>query len=69
MKKFLRIKFENIILLLMFSATIYAWVVYFKYATETKMLALASITTFMHLIMMFNYKTIRDFRKLVIKFW
>lgn len=69
MKKILKIKWENIMLFLLFIATIYAWVVYFKYATETRMLALASITSFVHLTMMFNYKTIKTFRKEVLKLW
>jgi len=69
MKTILKIKWENILTILMLAATIYGWIVYFKYATETKMLALASITTFMYMTMIFNYKTIATFRKEVLKFW
>lgn len=69
MKTFLKIKWENILTLLMLTATIYGWFVYFKYAAETKMLALATITTFAFLLMLFNYKTISIFRKQVLKFW
>lgn len=69
MKTILKIKWENIMAVLLLAATIYGWLVYFKYATETKMLALATITTFTFMTMMFCYKSIATFRKEVLKFW
>ena len=69
MKTLLRIKWETIITLMLLATTIYGWYVYFKYATEVKMLAMATITTFLYVMVLFSYKTIRDFRKEVLKMW
>ncbi len=69
MKTLLKIKWENLMILLLLSSTIYGWFVYLKYATETKMLILALTSTFAFVIMIFGYKTIATFRKQVLKFW
>ena len=69
MRTLFKIKWENILTLLMLAATIDSWFMYFKVATETKMLAVACITTFLYLFLLFSYKTIFTFRKQVLKFW
>lgn len=69
MKSLLKIKWENLLLMLLLGTTIYGWLVYFKYTKEIKMLVLVIITTFAFLVMLFSYKLIAKFRKQVLKFW
>jgi len=69
METIFKIKWENIIALLLLAATIYVWVFYFKVDTDVKMLVLAAYTTFMFLVVMFGYKSISQFRKQVLKLW
>lgn len=69
MKRLLKIKWENIILILLLSSNVYGWFVFFKYATEVKMLMMMLVSTFMILITLAGYKTIATFRKQVLKFW
>ncbi len=69
MKKILKVKWENIILILMLSSAAYGWFVFLRYATEIKMFAIVLIATLMVLITISNYKTIAAFRKQVLKFW
>lgn len=69
MKKILKIKWENIMLMLLLSSTTYGWFVFFKYATEIKMLVMMLISTLMVLITLLGYKTIATFRKQVLKLW
>lgn len=64
-----RVKWENIMTMMLLAATIYGWVVYFKYATEVKMLALATITTFALIMMLICYRSIREFRNEAMKLW
>ena len=69
MKKVLRMKWENILSMMLLGTTAYGWFVYFKYATETKMLLMMTIATIMCLVMLLGYKSIATFRKQVLKFW
>lgn len=69
MKSILRIKWENLLLVILIGTTIYGWVVYLKYATEIKMLLMMLIATILCLVMLFGYKSIAAFRKQIIKFW
>lgn len=69
MKTFLRIKWENIMVLTLFATTIYGWVVYASYCDDTKVLALASITTFMYLMSLISYESIKNVRQETLKLW
>lgn len=64
-----KVKWENIITLMLLAATIYAWIGYFKYATEVKMLAIATMTSIALIMMMISYNSIRSFRQDAIKLW
>lgn len=69
MKTLLRIKWETIMMLLITLTTIYGWIVYSNYANDIRLLALACITTFMFLMVLFSYKTIKNIRHQVLKIW
>lgn len=69
MKKLLRIKWELIMMLLITLTTIYGWIVYSNYADDIRLLALACITTFMFLMVLFSYKTIKNIRKEILTLW
>lgn len=69
MKSLLRIKWENIMVLMLLAATIYGWIVYMNNADEPRLLALACITTFMYLMVLISYNSIKSIRQEIILLW
>ena len=69
MKRFFQIKWETIMTLMLFAITIYGWFVYSNYANDTKVLAIACITTFMFLMVLMSYKTIKNIRHEILNSW
>lgn len=69
MKTILRIKWETIMTLLIFATTIYGWVVYMNYVDDIRVLAMACITTFMFLMILISYRTIKNIRKEILTLW
>ena len=67
--KLFKVKWENIITLIILSATIYGWYVYLQMVDEVRMLSIACITTFTLIMMLLNYNNIRLLRHEVIKSW
>lgn len=67
--QFFKVKWENIMTLMILAETIYAWVVYFKYATEVRMLVIAIMSTIALTMMLIGYDIIKTFRHEVIKSW
>lgn len=64
-----KVKWENILTLMILAATIYGWYIYLQMVDEVRMLAIACITTFALIMMLLNYNNIRSFRQEVIKLW
>lgn len=64
-----KVKWENIMTLMVLAATIYAWYGYSQMVDEVRMLAIACITTFAFIMTLFNYNNIRSFRYEVIRLW
>lgn len=69
MKSLLRIKWENIMVLMLLATTIYGWIVYMNNADEPRLLALACITTFMYLMLLISYNSIKSIRQEIILLW
>ena len=69
MKKVLRIKWEAIMTLILFGTTIYGWIVYSNNAEDVKVLALACITTFMFVMIISCYQTIKNIRQEILKMY
>lgn len=69
MKTILRIKWETVMTLLIFATTIYGWVVYMNYVDDIRVLAMACITTFMFLMILISYKTIKNIRHEILTLW
>lgn len=69
MKSLLRIKWENIMVLMLLATTIYGWIVYMNNADEPRLLALACITTFMYLMVLISYNSIKSIRQEIILLW
>lgn len=64
-----KVKWENIMTLMILAATIYAWYGYSQMVDEVRMLAIATMQTFALVMMLINYNNIRTFRHDVIKLW
>lgn len=64
-----KVKWENIMTIVLLVETVYTWIAYFKYSTEVRMLAIATLTTFALVIMLISYKEIKAFREDVIRQW
>lgn len=64
-----KVKWENIMTLMILAATIYGWYGYSQMLDEVRMLAIACITTFALVMTLLNYNNIRTFRHEVIKLW
>lgn len=69
MKKLLRIKWEAIVVLMLLATTIYSWLVYSNNANDTRVLAIACITSFMFIMYLFCYKTLKNIRHEIISLW
>ena len=69
MKTFLRIKWETIMTLMLFGITIYGWIFYSDFPNDTRVLAIACITTFMFVMILGSYKTIKNIRQEALKLW
>ena len=69
MKSLLRIKWENIMVLMLLATTIYGWIFYMNNADEPRLLALACITTFMYLMVLISYNSIKSIRQEIILLW
>ena len=68
MKTILKIKWENIMAILMLITTIFGWITFIR-IPDIYTLALAIIPTIMTLIVVICYETICEFRKEVLKMW
>lgn len=64
-----KVKWENIMTLMILATTIYAWYGYSQMVDEVRMLAIATMQTFALVMMLINYNNIRSFRHDVIKSW
>ena len=64
-----KVKWENIMTLMILAVTIYGWYGYSQMLDDVRMLAIACITTFALVMTLFNYNNIRTFRYEVIKLW
>lgn len=64
-----KIKWENIMALMLFGATIYAWYGYAQMPEEVRMLALACMMTFSLILVLISHDTIEMFRQEIIKSW
>lgn len=64
-----KVKWENIMTLMILAATIYGWYGYSQMLDDVRMLAIACITTFALVTTLLNYNNIRTFRQEVIKLW
>ena len=64
---FWKIKWENIIVLMLFITTIRCWFFYMEFVEDTRALAIAIVPTIMLLVVLISYNTIKAFRQEVIK--
>lgn len=64
-----KVKWENILTLMVLAITIYGWYGYIQMLDEVRMLAIACLTTFVLILTLLNYNNIRAFRHEVIKLW
>lgn len=64
-----KVKWENIMTLMILAVTIYGWYGYSQMLDDVRMLAIACITTFALVMTLLNYNNIRTFRYEVIKLW
>ena len=64
-----KVKWENIMTLMILAVTIYGWYGYSQMLDDVRMLAIACITTFALVMTLLNYNNIRTFRHEVIKLW
>ena len=67
--KILQVKWELIMLLLMTATTIYGWIVYSNYADDIRVLAIATLTTFMFVMVLVSYRTLKNIRHEIINLW
>lgn len=66
---FWRIKWEAILVILMFITTIFSWIFYMDFIEDIKALVLAIIPTFMLFALLIGYNSIKEFRHQVITLW
>ena len=64
-----KMKWENIMTLMILATTIYGWYGYSQMLDDVRMLAIACITIFALVMTLLNYNNIRTFRHEVIKLW
>ena len=69
MKTFLKIKWETILTLMLLVATICGWLFYTNFPHDTRVLAMACITTLMLLMFLVCYQTIKNVRHEILKYW
>lgn len=67
--QFLKVKWENIFVLMLLATTLYSWYCYTQNINEVKMLFLACINSFALLVMLFDYSTLKSIRKVLIENW
>lgn len=67
--KLWRIKWETIMVLVMFVATIMGWLFYMQFVEDTRALAIAIVPTIMLLMLLISYNSIKAFRHEVINNW
>ena len=67
MKYLWRIKWETIIILMVLAVTIKAWFLYSNNIDDTRILAIATICTFMFVMFLFSYNTIKNIRHELLK--
>lgn len=67
MKFLWRIKWETIMILMVLAVTIKAWFLYSNNIDDTRILAIATICTFMFLMILISYNTIKNIRHELLK--
>lgn len=67
--KLWRIKWETIMVLVMFVTTIMGWLFYMQFVEDTRALAIAIVPTIMLLMLLISYNSIKAFRHEVINNW
>lgn len=66
--KLWKIKWENILLITLTLCMVNCWIVFLA-ISNVNTLAIASISTFMAIIVAFDYETLKEFRQEVLKNW
>ena len=69
MKKFWKIKWENIMVIALFITMIRCWLFYGEFVEDTRALAIAIMPTIMFLFILISYNTIKKFRLELVKAW
>ena len=69
MKTFLRIKWEIVVITMLFITAGYGWLVYASNSDDIRLLAICSIVTFMFTFSLIVKNTLKEIRQEVLNMW